>query len=102
MERITERDVNNALQNLKRAMHEAGISRTVTNMGETATLTADDVRIEAGSPTYGRTWRIYYVGPFGAHYDMDWSSYLGWTGREALTTVHALTSGIRAAVRAHA
>lgn len=106
-ERITNANIEQAVDLLRRAMRNASIQRTVKPWAGRGdgddtefTLTADNVSWQKGSPTYGNAWRIYYVAPSGRRYEMDWSDCLGWSAREALARIQSITAGIDAAVRA--
>jgi hypothetical protein len=93
------KDVRGMFENVKNAVIDAGYSRTVTNgslPGEavTQTLTGADLVLEEGSQTYGRAWRLFLVGPYGAHYTFE-HEYLGWTREEAYLSLRGILSGLR-------
>lgn len=63
------------------------------------------MHLQAGSPTYGRAWRLHY-SPAGetGHYSPSVTScgYLGWTAREAwetLATIRRTLCAVADAVR---
>ena len=95
MERITKKDVALALENAKRAAGMVGI--------DTAGW-----RVDAGSATYGRAWRLYELrGGSTGHYNTCVHDYLGYSAREAHATLrhyadawYAAADAARAAARA--
>ena len=88
------KDVRHMFDTVKSAVIESGYSRTVTNMEQTQTLTGADLYMQEGSQTYGRAFRLYLLGPYGAHYTFD-IEYLGWTRAEAYQTLRGIIAGIR-------
>lgn len=101
--RTSINDVRAAFLWLTRAVEDAGLTRDVSNYdpttGETvtATLSASDLRLEEGSPTYGRAFRVVLVGPFGAHYNLmpGVPEYLGWSKDEAVLMLRTSSQIIR-------
>lgn len=62
------------------------------------------LRVEAGSPTYGRAWRLFAIGvENGGHYSADigegYSGYIGWTAREAEQTLRTIYAARESALR---
>jgi hypothetical protein len=103
------KDVRQAFEALRTAVAAAGITQAVRfenynapqgtpeRYGE-VTLTAENLRMQEGSPTYGRAFRLYFVGPHGAHYNTTpFSEYLGWTRAEAEDKLRGIAQGIYAA-----
>jgi hypothetical protein len=102
MTTTTAKDVREAFAALVNASRAIGFSHTVTvyenDRREDVTLTADDLRLQEGSPTYGQAFRLYLLGPYGAHYTPgELPEYLGWTRAEAERTLRGLTAGINTA-----
>lgn len=109
--RITRADIDNALSRVKRAHDILGITRTVRLMdydswdgtrtadNESAILSSDDLRVDIGSQTYGRAYRLYYAGPSGAHFEAS-RGYLGMTARETYDALTHYVNGLWDAINA--
>lgn len=98
MTTITNADLRSAFDALVETVRAAGLTRDVSNMGESATLDASNLRLRMGSPMYGNLWRLNLIGPFSAHYTMleGVPEYLGATKREAWETLWTATRAMRA------
>lgn len=121
--RITRADIDNALSRVKRAHDTLGISRRVyisaldindpynVDAGFSDRLVDDgdgrahidlssqDLRVQIGSPTNGRAYRLFYLGPNGARYEAS-RDYLGWTAREAFSALGYMFAGLSDAINA--
>jgi hypothetical protein len=89
MTRVTNKDVERRVGTLASLIPHALHGRRVV--------------YEAGSPTYGRAHRLFTqaldsdgkpTGGLYNYFDLD-NGYLGWSAREAMSTVNGLIAGIR-------
>ncbi len=99
--------LNRAFENYVSAVRDAGITHTISladagpwDTRTEVTFTADDLRMQKGSPTYGHAFRLYYLSPIGGGHFEPYMEYLGWTKEEAYRSLVSATGSIRATLAA--
>jgi uncharacterized membrane protein YedE/YeeE len=96
-DRITERE----LETMARRVHELSVRLELLTDGH-------ELRIDVGSVTYGRAWRLYSVEVIdgravGGHHDGPYylgSGYLGSTRREAFATLRGMVRALETVAEA--
>lgn len=88
-ERITTKDVEGLFESVRKLASDAGVTE------------AENWRIDKGSKTYGRAWRVWLWKDDGtyAHYSAALGTdYLGMTARETYASLQQLRSAFLAVI----